>query len=644
MDKLKAYSQILYPLFLRLGLVYFFYSLTRIVFYLLNKNTLGAVDMHEWLRLLWGGLVFDTSAIAYTNALCILAWVLPVRPLLTNKTYQSIWSGFFLFMNISCLILNMIDFAYYEFNLKRMTADFSHWVGESNTLKIITNFLFTHWFFTIICILFLAAFVYLFTKIKKPDYSSVKGFSFYAFHITLLGILSGLLIGGMRGGFLHSTRPITISNAGQYVSNASHMPIVLNTPFSLIRTIDKKVFKEENYFSDDRAKSIFNPEVSMSDSPDSAQYKNIVIILLESFSREHSAYLNPDLYKPGEGYTPFMDSLMQEGMVCTNAFANGRKSIDAMPSVLASLPSLEVPYVLSHNSLDKINSIASLLKPNGYYSAFFHGAPNGSMGFQAFSKIAGFDAYYGKDEFNDDQYYDGIWGIWDEEFFQYFGKTMTSFKQPFIGVCFSVSSHHPFEVPARYKGRFKKGPLQVHECVGYTDYSIRRFFEYASTQSWYSNTLFVITADHSTVAWSDKYNTSTGAFAIPIIYFDPGSQLKGKYEPVTQQIDIMPSIIDYLHLDKSFVAFGKSVFDPNSTRFAYNFINEHYQMIDANQHLSYFDGNKVTHIYDLQKGWNNNVNLLGTDVARDSSTLWFHQAFIQQYNHRILQDQLTITK
>ena len=63
------------------------------------------------------------------------------------------------------------------------------------------------------------------------------------------------------------------------------------------------------------------------------------------------------------------------------------------------------------------------------------------MGFDAFANLSGFDDYFGKTEYNNDDDYDGIWGIWDEPFLQYFAKQMNTFKQPFYTTLFTVSSH-----------------------------------------------------------------------------------------------------------------------------------------------------------------------------------------------------------
>ncbi|HCW07650.1 MAG TPA: sulfatase, partial [Cytophagales bacterium] len=114
---------------------------------------------------------------------------------------------------------------------------------------------------------------------------------------------------------------------------------------------------------------VHNPVDSIRFTP-----KNVVILILESFSKEFVGAYNKNIdggnYK---GYTPFLDSLIGVSDSYQFSLANGRKSIDAMPSVICSIPSIEVPFVLSHFSGNKVNSLATLLKTKNYYTAFFHG-------------------------------------------------------------------------------------------------------------------------------------------------------------------------------------------------------------------------------------------------------------------------------
>ena len=198
-----------------------------------------------------------------------------------------------------------------------------------------------------------------------------------------------------------------------------------------------------------------------------------------------------------------------------------------MPSILSSIPMFVEPFFTTSASLNEVSGIAEELENIGYSSAFFHGAPNGSMGFQAFANTTGFDRYYGMDEFCEEKKFggkeehDGTWAIWDEPFLQYYADAMNNIQEPFVTSVFTASSHHPFNIPERYSEQFKGGEDPFLKCVQYTDYSLRRFFEYAKKQDWYNNTLFVITADHTNHSLEERYRTASGMMEVPVIFFSP---------------------------------------------------------------------------------------------------------------------------
>jgi uncharacterized sulfatase len=245
--------------------------------------------------------------------------------------------------------------------------------------------------------------------------------------------------------------------------------------------------------------------------------KNVVVIILESFSKEFTKLT------PGKSYTPFLDSLMDHSLTFTNAFSNGLHSSEGIPAVIAGIPSLMSEYfTTSVYSTNTITSMPSVLKKEGYVSEFFHGATDGSMSFDIFAKSAGYDRYFGRAEFNDERYYDGNWGIFDEPFFQFFARGLDTLQQPFFASIFSVTSHAPYPIPEKYKNRFVNDGLPIHPCIEYTDMAVRHFFDSVRNKEWFKNTLFVITPDHcSPMSSTSYYANGTGRYQIPLIFLLP---------------------------------------------------------------------------------------------------------------------------
>ncbi|WP_306429184.1 sulfatase-like hydrolase/transferase [Sphingobacterium sp. E70] len=148
------------------------------------------------------------------------------------------------------------------------------------------------------------------------------------------------------------------------------MNIVLNTPFSILKTLKAVSLKPVNYYPEQELSKLYDPiHFPQTDKP--FNKKNVVVLILESFAKEHFGELNKDIqggkYK---GYTPFLDSLIRNGYTFTDTYANGRKSIDALPSVITGIPSIGEPFVLSVYSGNETTSLAKLLGKKGMKQHF----------------------------------------------------------------------------------------------------------------------------------------------------------------------------------------------------------------------------------------------------------------------------------
>lgn len=629
----------------RLAVVLFLFLLCRMLFFLLNRGLFPGITFQGWMTILHGGLLFDIAAMFYFNALFILLMLMPF-PARSSAGYQKVIKYVFFITNGLALLMNCIDFIYYRFTLRRTTRSvFNEFAHETNMTKLAGRFVLDYWYAALLFVLLILLMIWLYNRvsIRKPQQPEKKLF-FYLKAGIALPLAITLAIGGIRGDFKYSTRPITISNAGEYVKSPNEMYLVLNTPFCMVRTWNVKTLQEIHYFPDDEVEKIYSPvHYPKADSSHPFQKKNVVIFILESWGKESVGGYNKDLdngtYK---GFTPFLDSLMAVSKIYWNSFASGRKSIDAIPSLLAGIPNGQDPFILTPYASDSIHGLPKILRDEGYHTSFFHGAPNGSMGFKALVNLLGVEHYYGKDEYNNDADFDGIWGIWDEPFFQFFEKTINTFKQPFFSTIFSVSSHHPFKLPEQYKDKFPKGPLPVMECISYTDVALRKFFEKASRTDWFKNTIFVISADHATVSYHPEYKNEWGDVAIPIVLYSPGdSSFHGVDSTgLIQQTDVFPSLLSYLNYDKPFLAFGENVFDKNRLNYSVSYTGG-YRWIE-DDYLLFYDGDKTRSLYNYKKDRlfkDNLVNKNPEIVAKLERNL---KAFIQQYTNRLIRNQLTV--
>lgn len=637
-------------------LAYVAFMICRVTYAAVNWSTLGpALDGNSWYDLLCGSLLFDTSALFYLNALVLLLTLLPWHQKETPAFLQTT-RIIYVLLNGAGIVANLADAVYFAYTGRRTTATvFSEFSNEGNLGSIIGTELLNHWYLLLLAFLLIWSLYRFYCQPEPLAGKHVLSHTFYYVTQSLsLVLMAWLTVCGMRGGFTHAVRPITISNANQYVNHPTEAAIVLNTPFSIIRTIGKKAFEIPAYFdTEESLREVYNPEHQPTDSL-AFTPRNIVVLICESLGMEYYGSYNHHL-DDGQylGFTPFLDTLCAKSLSYERSFCNGRKSIDGMPSVLSSIPMFIEPFFLTPASLNTIGGLARSLNSKGYATAFFHGAENGSMGFEAFSRSSGFQQYYGRTEYNadpdfdGDKDFDGLWAIWDEPFLQFYCKTMTQqLQEPFMTAVFTASSHHPFNIPEQYRDTFPEGQLPMHKCIRYLDHSLRRFFEHASLQPWYQNTLFVITGDHTNQSCHDEYQTDLGLYCVPVIFFDPSGEVftAERRKGVSQQIDIMPTLLSALHYDEPYVAFGQDLLTtPADSTWAINYNNGIYQFV-SHDHLLLFDGNATTGLYDLNQDWMLQHNLLGQCDSLQNEQEQLTRAIIQDYMQRMNQDRLTLQK
>ena len=634
----KLYSPLLAVLW-NLLLVFLTYQVARFAYWLENS------DMLRYTSDVWrGGLLFDTSAILYTNVLWVALMLFPLHQKET-PLYHRICKLLFIVVNGLALAVNLADSVYFQYTMRRTTTTvFSEFSNEGNLGSIIGTEFLNHWY---LVLLFVVVMVLLWLLYATPRIAIHRSDRWHYDIVCLLSLLlfAPFCVAGMRGGFTTAVRPITVSNANQYAARPTDAALVLNTPFSLIRTIGKNVFTVPDYFESEEAmEAIYSPlhpsQTSITSSTSTTR-KNIVILIVESFGREYIGALNRDLdngtYK---GYTPFVDSLINLSTTFRYSYCNGRKSIDGMPSILSSIPMFVEPFILTPASMNEFSGLAGILGAEGYHTAFFHGAQNGSMGFQAFAKKTGFQHYYGRTEYEaakgtDD--FDGTWAIWDEPFLQYYAEEMSRMPQPFMTALFTASSHHPFVVPEQYQQQYPEENLPIQKCIRYTDMALGKFFARCSREPWFQNTIFVLTSDHTNMSDHPEYQTDLGGFCSPIIIYEPGREPEMQ-DKIAQQIDILPTVLGLLNYPKPYFGFGIDVLNtPKEDTWAVNYLNGIYQYVKDGYVLQ-FDGMKTTALYSLNDRLMKN-NLKGK-IQNQAQMEQELKAIIQQYMERMTQNRL----
>ena len=553
-------SPLLRLLLRRLLLLMGAYVLLRLGFYLANQAVFREATTGQVLLAFWHGFRYDISALLLLNLPFLLLSLVPAF----SFRWQGFLRGVYLTFNACGIALNLIDTQYFKFIGRRtsnelftITDDIERQAGQ----------LVGHYWFLLIPFVVLFGLVWYFYPMPTAEDAAYyqpgrrrKPILRTALEVV---VLAGLTILGIRGGF--QLKPLRTGHAFmQTPPILGH--VALNSTFTFLKSLRADAPERRTYFP---SMAALRPALAVRQLGlrPGAPHDNVVVLLIESFASEYNGIENG-----GKGYTPFFDSLATKGLFFRHHYANGRRSIEALPAVLAGLPALtENSFITSNFQTDELHGLGELLGRNGYATSVFHGAQNGTMGFNTFAGITGIQQYYGLDEYpgsTKSPDFDGHWGIFDEPYLQYFARQLGQQREPFFSTVFTLTSHEPFPVPAQYKDRFSAGELPIHASIGYTDFALRQFFKAAARQPWYKNTLFIVLADHTSQTLRPEYQNTLGSYKTPLLFFHPSRPLPtANVERITQQADIPASVLDYLGLapNQPLLPFGYSVFDTGTT-------------------------------------------------------------------------------
>ena len=593
-------------LFIELGIIWIFLFLYRVVFLIKNHVFFPDFGFYEYLVGSW----FDLITIALYFFPFFIISTIPL-PLFFDKYRKIMELIFFIPSVFVVFFFNSWDIAYFSYTRKRISYDYFTFIISENEASILAgDFIFEFWW---LILLFIGTLVFIFYAVYKLQrvYSTFSDWK--AWSKFILGILFFIVVG--RGGF--QLKPVGVIEATNYCS-LQNAPAVLNSAFTILKTFTNEGLERKKYFNKEKLNSIFNPIQNTQPAHLLPNNTNVVFILFESFG---SMYVGPD---NEESYTPYLDSVLSESMYFEHGIANSRTSMDGFPAVVASIPTwMNESFILSSYSMNQFESLPSILKKRGYSSAFFHSSTNGSMRFDAFASAAGFENYFGRSEYPIKNHFDGNWGIPDHYFLPWSINEINKLKKPFFSMIFTISSHHPYKIPKAYISKVRGGPDPICRAISYSDYAFHEFWMKAKKQDWFDNTLFVFCADHvGPTGRKDRSNTEW-SFKIPIAYYHSNGKLPVINEnELSQQIDIMPTVLDLLNINTRYFSMGTSYFSEyNMPKIVYN--QENFIVLSP----------KLKPLI-----WNDRISKDWNDLEK--STIEKLKAIYQHYTHALIDNKM----
>lgn len=626
---------------IRLAIMLLLLALSRWFLYIFNINSFPNISNSESLRLFFSGFRFDINTLIIFNSPLIVLYCLPIRYKF-NDIYKKIIDAIFIVANSLAIGLNLIDVIYFRYLDKRMCSELFTFIKgtEENQAGLMISFIADFWYMFLIFFVFVFIIIILTRKTKLASSPAINIKWYLRQTVAFIMVIVASII-GIRGGF--QLVPISLLTATNYTTQ--YAPLVINTPFSIIygSTSDEVVLID--YFDDDTIDELYTPvHEDLSNNRficGSAKNHNVVLIIMEGIGQEMIGFYNTN-YE--ETLTPFIDSIFKESLTF-DGMANGRRSIESLPSLFSGIPSLmATDYPSSRYASNRLDGFGNILQEHGYKTAFFHGGNNGTMNFYTTAKSNGFNDYHGRNEYNNDEDYDGTWGIYDMPFLQYTAERLNEYKEPFAATIYTLSSHVPYSLPDDYiVPEHLKDNTPFEKAVRYADDALSLFFKKISCYEWFDSTIFIFVADHgNSENYYDEYRNIKGSYKIPIAFYAPKVIKKEKTDELAEQIDINVSIVSLLEIEEAVFSFGRNLFDSIQKPAYISFINSMYQYSDG-KYFMQNDGKNIHAIYDI------NDKYLKNNLFEQNSDDWcdIEKEFrlkLQQYNNRISRNKLYIDK
>jgi phosphoglycerol transferase MdoB-like AlkP superfamily enzyme len=283
---------------------------------------------------------------------------------------------------------------------------------------------------------------------------------------------------------------------------------------------------------------------------------NVVLFLEESLGSEFWGCLGRT-----DTLTPEMDRLaIQEGMLFTNLYASGNRTVRGMEGVLSSFPPLPGDSIVKRDLSDNVETIARILKRDGYSTVFLYGGRGLFDGMRSFAVRNGYDRFIEQKHFPNPTF-TTIWGVCDEDLFARTIEECRILSQgpnPFFTTVLSVSNHKPFTYP---RGKIPEDPdeRKRENAVKYSDYALGQFFRAAKKESFWTNTVFAVVADHGARVYG-KQSIPIHSYEIPLVILGPAVVKEAtRIGQLGGSLDISPTILGLIGRPYETLAFGHNL-------------------------------------------------------------------------------------
>lgn len=284
---------------------------------------------------------------------------------------------------------------------------------------------------------------------------------------------------------------------------------------------------------------------------------NVIIFLEESLGSEFWGSLG----RKEPTLTPEMDKLAaEEGLLFTNIYASGNRTVRGMEGVLSSFPPLPGESIVKRDLSDNVETLARVLKRDGYSTLFLYGGRGVFDGMRSFAVRNGYDRFIEQKHFEHPTF-TTIWGVCDEDLYRRTLEECAGLSKqgkPFFATVLSVSNHKPYTYP---KGKIAEDPEERRRenVVKYSDYALGQFFKAAKREPLWTNTIFVVVADHGARVYGQQ-SIPIYSYEIPLLIAGPAAASRPLRPGILGcSLDVGPTILGLIGRPYESLFFGQDL-------------------------------------------------------------------------------------
>jgi arylsulfatase A-like enzyme len=631
--------------------------LFRLIFFLYNAGGGWSYEMGDVPLALLVGLRFDLATLAVFNGLPLVLALLPIAR--QDRLIRRL-APLMVLLHVPVYILNGADVVYFGFASKRLSHEF--FSGGKEAMNMDVGEILSYWWLLLLFLLLASGQWWLMRRaarrVQPPVRLALRAGSANGITQKIAAWSAPLLLGGLlflafRGGL--QTRPLRPANA--FVTGSVFLGNVsLNSAYTVLQSLDIGSEEEVTLMPLDAAVALTRQTVRNDfDGPFiSDQYPllrktqfaeperryNVVLLIVESLNANKLGCING---KPlAQSLTPNLDTLARHGRLHTQFFSNGARSVQSLPAILNSTPDIfDRPLIGSSFETNRQWGIGSILAQRGYHTSFLCGGPNGTLGFDAFSRISGFQHYYGQSDYSGPgKAVTSDWGLHDRPALEWLADLQGGFPKPFLSTWFSISNHHPFALPADCPPAIAQSDLSaMDKTVKYTDWALGEYFARVLKTDWGQNTIFVLTGDHCFYYENDPDRGDVQNYHVPLLLIGP-EIAPAVDSRAASHISILPTLIELLRLQTRHSSIGVSVLSQQNAPFGVTGVMGVQSMVQNGRYYSTTFSTPINSHHYVDGEWiHENSFMYGPEgIHMDSTLRALYQvcSYLRQHNRQNL--------